>query len=77
MFEAGEILYQYFIGLFLGAYVSEIQNANINIGYQQERVFLLKYSLLEKAVYELGYELNSRPRWAVIPLKGISNIINS
>ena len=76
LFEAGEILYQYLIGLFLGTYVIEIQNANINIGYQQERIFLLKYSLLEKAVYELGYELNSRPRWAVIPLKGISNIIN-
>ena len=76
LFKAGEILYQYFIGLFLGTYVVEIQNANINIGYQQERIFLLKYSLLEKAVYELGYELNSRPRWAVIPLKGISNIIN-
>ena len=75
--STAEILYQYLIGLFLGAYVIEIQNANINIGYQQERVFLLKYSLLEKAVYELGYELNSRPRWAVIPLKGISNIINS
>lgn len=76
LFKAGEILYQYFIGLFLGTYVIQIQNANINIGYQQERIFLLKYSLLEKAVYELGYELNSRPRWAVIPLKGISNIIN-
>lgn len=76
LFKAGEILYQYFIGLFLGTYVVTIQDANINIGYQQERVFLLKYSLLEKAVYELGYELNSRPRWAVIPLKGISNIIN-
>ncbi|MBO3116328.1 trehalose synthase [Winogradskyella sp. DF17] len=76
LFKAGEILYQYLIGLFLGTYVVEIQNANINIGYQQERVFLLKYCLLEKAVYELGYELNSRPRWAVIPLKGISNIIN-
>jgi maltokinase len=77
LFEAGEILYQYLIGLFLGTYVVEIQNANINIGYSQERIFLLKYSLLEKAVYELGYELNSRPRWAVIPLKGISNIINN
>ncbi|WP_115462996.1 maltokinase N-terminal cap-like domain-containing protein [Winogradskyella aurantiaca] len=77
LFEAGEILYQYFVGLFLGTYVVEIQNANINIGYEQERLFLLKYSLLEKAVYELGYELNSRPRWAVIPLKGISNIINN
>lgn len=76
LFEAGELLYRYFIGVFLGTYIIEIQNANINIGYHQERIFLLKYSLLEKAVYELGYELNSRPRWAVIPLKGISNIMN-
>ncbi|WP_323789727.1 maltokinase N-terminal cap-like domain-containing protein [Psychroserpens sp.] len=77
LFEAGEVLYQYLKGVFLGTYIVEIQNANINIGYHQERIFLLKYSLLEKAVYELGYELNSRPRWAVIPLKGISNIINN
>ncbi|MDU8887265.1 trehalose synthase [Yeosuana sp. MJ-SS3] len=76
LFKAGELLYKYFIGVFLETYIIEIKKANINIGYQQERIFLLKYSLLEKAVYELGYELNSRPRWAVIPLKGISNIIN-
>ena len=76
LFSAGELLYQYFIGVFLSTYIIEIKKANINIGYKQERIFLLKYSLLEKAVYELGYELNSRPRWAVIPLKGISNIIN-
>jgi len=76
LFMAGELLYKYFIGVFLSTYISETQKANINIGYEQERIFLLKYSLLEKAVYELGYELNSRPRWAVIPLKGISNIIN-
>jgi maltokinase len=77
LFEAGEILYQYLVGVFLGAYVLEIQSANLNIGYTRERIFILKYTLLEKAVYELGYELNSRPRWAVIPLKGISNIINN
>ncbi|WP_242092462.1 trehalose synthase [Aestuariivivens sediminicola] len=76
LFKAGEVLYRYITGLFLGAYVTETQNANLNIGYNQERIFILKYCLLEKAVYELGYELNSRPQWAVIPLKGISNIIN-
>lgn len=77
LFKAGEILYRYLIGVFMHTYVDEIQKANLNIGYSQERIFLLEYSLLEKAVYELGYELNSRPRWAVIPLKGISNIINN
>jgi maltose alpha-D-glucosyltransferase/alpha-amylase len=76
LFQASEILYRYITGLFLGTYVTETQNANLNLGYNQERIFILKYCLLEKAVYELGYELNSRPKWAVIPLKGISNIIN-
>ncbi len=76
LFKAGELLYRYLIGVFLGTYIVDVQDANLNIGYNQERIFLLKYSLLEKAVYELGYELNSRPQWAVIPLKGISNIIN-
>jgi len=76
LFKVGELLYRYLIGVFLATYIIEVQNANLNIGYHQERIFLLKYSLLDKAVYELGYELNSRPRWAVIPLKGISNIIN-
>jgi maltose alpha-D-glucosyltransferase/alpha-amylase len=76
-FEAAEILYDYTIGIFLGTYISKVRDANLNIGYNQERVFLLKYALLEKAVYELGYELNSRPKWALIPLKGISNIINN
>lgn len=77
LFKAGELLYDYIIGLFLGTYITEVRNANLNIGYNQERIFLLKYALLEKAVYELGYELNSRPQWAIIPLKGISNIINN
>ncbi|MEC3906222.1 trehalose synthase [Tamlana sp. 2201CG12-4] len=76
LFHASEILYRYITGVFLGTYVTETQNANLNLGYNQERIFILKYCLLEKAVYELGYELNSRPKWAVIPLKGISNIIN-
>jgi len=76
LFEAAEVLYSYFTSVFLATYIDAILEANLNIGYNQERNFILKYCLLEKAVYELGYELNSRPRWALIPLKGISNIIN-
>lgn len=75
LFKAGEILFKYFVGVFLKTYIEVAQAGNLNIGYNKEIDFLLKYCLLEKAVYELGYELNSRPRWSVIPLTGIASIM--
>lgn len=75
LFRAGEILFKYFVGVFIQTYTDVAQSGNLNIGYRKEIDFLLKYCLLEKAVYELGYELNSRPRWAVIPLTGIASIM--
>jgi trehalose synthase-fused probable maltokinase len=75
LFQAGEVLFKYFVGVFLQTYVEVAQAGNLNIGYNKEIDFLLKYCLLEKAIYELGYELNSRPRWSVIPLTGIASIM--
>ncbi len=77
LFYVAEVLYSHMVGVFLKTYIGAVQKANLNIGYINEIEFLLQYCLLEKAVYELGYELNARPRWAIIPLKGISNILNT
>jgi maltose alpha-D-glucosyltransferase/alpha-amylase len=37
---------------------------------------LLDAHLLEKAVYELLYEINMRPDWVQIPLKGILQLLS-
>ncbi len=38
---------------------------------------MLEAYLLDKAVYEIGYELNNRPDWVVIPVRGIKHILRA
>ena len=36
---------------------------------------VLDAMLFHKAFYELGYELNNRPDWVAIPLRGIAQLL--
>ena len=74
LFEAGEKYYRAISAIFLNKYISTAMSKNLDIGYESEIRYLLKYHLLEKAVYEIGYELKARPDWVVIPLSGIKQI---
>ena len=38
---------------------------------------LLEVFLLEKALYELGYELANRPEWVRIPMEGILSLMRA
>lgn len=42
-----------------------------------ELLVLLNALVLEKAVYELGYELNNRPDWVKLPLRGILQLLST
>ena len=44
---------------------------------QQAIEQLLAVFELEKAVYELRYELNNRPDWVAIPVAGILRLLES
>jgi trehalose synthase-fused probable maltokinase len=62
---------------FLNAYFENVVGAAFIPADHEELFSLLRLHLLDKAVYELGYELNNRPAWVAIPLEGISQLLNS
>jgi maltose alpha-D-glucosyltransferase/alpha-amylase len=46
-------------------------------GEQSANDQLLRAYLLEKALYEIVYEVNNRPDWIAIPLSGILDLLNA
>ena len=60
---------------FLRTYLEVSGNAIYIPNAQEDLALLLDLYLLDKAVYELGYELNNRPFWVRIPLDGISQLL--
>jgi len=55
---------------FLRSYLDEVKEAPFVPKEPAELKTILSVFLLEKTVYELGYELNHRPGWTVVPLRG-------
>ncbi len=60
---------------FLDAYLDVFGAPHPLFKNNSEINFLLLIYLLEKAVYELGYEISYRPSWVKIPLKGIIDVV--
>jgi maltose alpha-D-glucosyltransferase/alpha-amylase len=60
---------------FLKAYLSGASQAGFLPSDVGQLQVLLESYLLEKALYELRYELNNRPDWVQIPLEGILQLL--
>lgn len=60
---------------FLRSYLDTTEKAPFIPKDPEELEILLKTFLLDKALRELSHELNDRPEWVIIPLRGIKEIV--
>jgi maltose alpha-D-glucosyltransferase/alpha-amylase len=63
----------YVTRFYLGAYMEKMGMGK-TLSYEND--VLIRTFLLEKAIYELGYELLYRPDWVLTPLRGINYLMN-
>lgn len=62
---------------FLNAYLGIINQTGLLPKNPEELKILLDAFLLDKTLYEIGYELNNRPDWVKLPLQGLRQLIES
>jgi maltose alpha-D-glucosyltransferase/alpha-amylase len=73
--EWAELWYHYMSGFYIHSYLETAKGYNFLPDNQEDFNTLIQTFLLEKAVYELNYELNNRPNWAIIPMRGIQYVM--
>jgi len=61
--------------LYLEAYFKEAGSHSFVPDTPEQRAMFLDAYLLQKALYEVQYELNNRPDWVGIPLRGILDLV--
>ncbi len=72
-----EMWYTSMSAVFLRAYLGTMKGSGLIPERTDELKTLFNCFLLNKAIYELGYELNNRPEWVVIPARGIRYLLDS
>jgi len=73
--NAARVWYKAVSSLFLRSYISTVSGSSILPADNSGLSVLLDSYLLEKVIYELGYELNNRPDWISIPIKGLEDLL--
>ncbi|MFC2009666.1 maltose alpha-D-glucosyltransferase [Chloroflexota bacterium] len=70
-----QLWYLWVSSAFLRTYLEVVEGFPLLPESREDLKILLDAYLMDKAVYEVGYELNNRPDWTRIPLKGILQML--
>ena len=66
--------YRWVASEYLRAYLAESAGKPFVPRHHGELETLLNIAMLQKVLYELDYELNNRPDWVSIPLRGLLDL---
>jgi len=77
MEEWAQAWYSWVAARFLLEYYEAARGASYLPADREQTNRLQQLFELEKAIYELGYELNNRPTWVGVPLEGISRLLSA
>jgi maltose alpha-D-glucosyltransferase/alpha-amylase len=59
---------------FVGAWLAKVAGQPFVPARRGDAAFMLDFYVLEKCIYEIGYELHNRPDWLDIPLRGLLDL---
>jgi maltose alpha-D-glucosyltransferase/alpha-amylase len=62
---------------YLRAYLRTVGAVSFVPVAEADQKLLLDFYSMEKCVYEVGYELNSRPEWLDIPVRGLLRMLGN
>jgi maltose alpha-D-glucosyltransferase/alpha-amylase len=72
-----EIWHGWVTAAFLGSYLAVVKDCGLVPTDPQELQVLLDALVIDKCLYEVGYEANNRPDWVQIPLEGLLQILGT
>jgi len=73
--EWAETWHYYISRLYIKGYFDKAGNKDYIPKDQDDFKILMHTFLLEKALHELNYEIENRPEWIIIPLRGIKSVL--
>jgi len=76
MLEWGRFWSRWVSAIFYRSYLNAAGTASFLPASRADLEMMMEVFLLRKAIYELGYELNNRPDWVVVPIQGILQLVS-